>query len=68
MSKGAGGGTEWDGSCAAFAALCVDRRAQPSRDQPATVRVDTIGHFKPCMTDIYLHIDARMADYIRTHS
>ena len=23
--------------------------------------------FKPCMTDIYLHIDARMADYIRTH-
>ena len=22
---------------------------------------------KPCMTDIYLHIDARMADYIRTH-
>ena len=22
---------------------------------------------KPCMTDIYLHIDARMAHYIRTH-
>ena len=31
------------------------------------MRVDIIGHFKPCMTDIYLHIDARMADYIRTH-
>ena len=26
-----------------------------------------IGHFQPCTTDIYLHIDARMADYIRTH-
>ena len=26
-----------------------------------------IDHFKPCMTDIYLHIDARVADYIRTH-
>ena len=24
------------------------------------------GHFKACMTEIYLHIDARMADYIRT--
>ena len=22
---------------------------------------------KTCTTDIYLHIDARMADYIRTH-
>ncbi len=31
------------------------------------VRAELIGHFKPCMTDIYLHIDARMADYIRTH-
>ena len=31
------------------------------------MRVDLIGHFKPCMTEIYLHIDARMADYIRTH-
>ena len=33
----------------------------------ATMRVELIGHFKPCMTDIYLHINARMADYIRTH-
>ena len=32
-----------------------------------TMRADRIGHFKPCMTDIYIHIDARMADYIRTH-
>ena len=31
------------------------------------MRSDIIGHFKPCMTEIYLHIDARMADYIRTH-
>ena len=23
--------------------------------------------FEPCITEIYLHIDARMADYIRTH-
>ena len=31
------------------------------------MRADIIGHFKPCMTDIYIRIDARMADYIRTH-
>ena len=31
------------------------------------VRAELIGHFQPCMTEIYLHIDARMADYIRTH-
>ena len=31
------------------------------------MRVELIGHFQPCMTDIYLHIDARMADYILTH-
>eukprot|EP01048_Picozoa_sp_COSAG05_P032931 COSAG05_NODE_12910_length_449_cov_1.320000_2_plen_30_part_01 len=30
------------------------------------MRSDIIGHFKPCVTDIYIHIDARMADYIRT--
>ena len=32
-----------------------------------TMRAELIGHFQPCMTDIYLHIDARMSDYIRTH-
>ena len=32
-----------------------------------TMRAELIGHFKPCMTEIYLHIDARMADYIHTH-
>ena len=32
-----------------------------------TMRVELIGHFQPCMTEIYLHTDARMADYIRTH-
>ena len=31
------------------------------------MRVELIGHFQPCMTEIYLYIDARMADYIRTH-
>ena len=31
------------------------------------MRAELIGHFEACMTDIYLHIDARMADYIRTH-
>ena len=30
-----------------------------------TMRAEIIGHFEPCMTDIYIHIDARMADYIR---
>ena len=42
------------------------RCAHPSVRGP-TMRVELIGHFKPCMTDIYLHIDARMADYIHTH-
>ena len=31
------------------------------------MRVQLIGHFEPCMTEIYLHIDARMADYMATH-
>ena len=31
------------------------------------MRAELIGHFEACMTDIYLHIDARMADNIRTH-
>ena len=31
------------------------------------MRAELIGHFKACMTEIYLHIDARMADHIRTH-
>ena len=31
------------------------------------MRVELIGHFKPCMTEISLHIGARMADYIRTN-
>ena len=33
----------------------------------STMRAELIGHFKACMTDIYLHIYARMANYIRTH-
>ena len=31
------------------------------------MRVDIIGHLKSCMTDIYLYIDVRTADYIHTH-
>ena len=31
------------------------------------MRAELIGHFEPCTTEIYLHIDARMADYIRAH-
>ena len=31
------------------------------------MRVQLIGHLLPCMTDIYLHIVARMADYMATH-
>ena len=27
-----------------------------------TMRAELIGHFKPCITEIYLHIVARMAD------
>ena len=26
-----------------------------------------IPDFEPCMTDIYLHIDPRMVDYMATH-
>ena len=33
----------------------------------ATMRAELIGHLKACMTEIYLHIDARVADFIRTH-
>ena len=33
----------------------------------STMRAELIGHFEPCMTEIYLHIDARMADYMATH-
>ena len=32
-----------------------------------TMRAESIGHLIRCITDIYLHIVARMADYIRTH-
>ena len=37
--------------------------ASPLRSTCYARRV--IGHVKPCMTEISLHIDARMADYIR---
>ena len=38
-----------------------------SLTRQTTVRAELIGHYQPCMTEIYLHIDARMADYIHTH-
>ena len=44
----------------------LDRGASPALRSAPTMRADIIGHFKPCITEIYLHIDARMADYIRT--
>ena len=28
------------------------------------MRAELIGHFQPCMTDIYLHIDARISSII----
>ena len=34
---------------------------------PSTMRAEFIGHFEACMTEIYIHIDARMADYMVTH-
>ena len=39
----------------------------PEPTHGLTMRAELIGHYQPCMTEIYLHIDARMADYIRTH-
>ena len=33
-----------------------------------TVRGESIDHLQPCMTDIYLHIVARMASYIAAHA
>ena len=39
----------------------------PSRIKSSLSVCHNTGHFKPCMTDNYLHINARMADYIRTH-
>ena len=42
-------------------------RTKPHLRGRPTMRAELIGHFQPCMTEIYLHIDARMADYIHTH-
>ena len=46
----------------------VETRGPGLSHHHCTMRAKLIGHFKACMTEIYLHIDARMADYIRTHS
>ena len=45
----------------------VESIPQPLRRAACTMRVQLISHLKPCMTEIYLHIVARMADYIATH-
>ena len=50
--------------------LYVERSTSPSHSRASvapysvlrTMRADITGHFKPCMTEIYIHIDARMAD------
>ena len=47
--------------------LTVLQTLTPPTVLSGTMRAELIGHFEPCMTDIYLHIDAHMADYIRTH-
>ena len=45
------------------AALTVPwHRLVPKTATHIRVRVQLIGHFKPCTTEIYLHIVARMAD------
>ena len=46
--------------------LCLSSHFGWHASRP-TMRVELIGHFKPCMPEIYLHIDARMADYIHTN-
>ena len=38
----------------------------PYGNAPVRVRVHIIGHLQPCITEIYLHIFARMADYMDT--
>ena len=35
--------------------------AERGRRPVGTMRVELIGHCQPCMTEIYLYIDARMA-------
>ena len=47
----------------------VEAVAEKQLAQPVEARVKRFlrVHCKPCTTDIYLHIDARMADYIHTH-
>ena len=52
---------------AELAAQEAEDKAALSRREVTTMRVELIGHFEPCMAEIYLHIDARVADYIRTH-
>ena len=41
--------------------------AETDRQREGGGEGDRESHVQPCMTEIYLHIDARMADYIRTH-
>ena len=48
---------------------CVSPAGPARRQHRAqhTMRVQLIGHFQPRMTDMLLHIDARMADYMAPH-
>ena len=57
--------SEFRGTRAPFAG---DPRYVCLRPSYPMMRVELIGHFKPCMTDIYIYIDARMADYIYPHA
>ena len=55
----------------ALAEQAIGNHAVPVSDASppvsVTMRVELIGHFKPCMTEIYLHSVARMADCMATH-
>ena len=51
----------------AAAGLAPAPATPPSADAGYTMRAELIGHFKACMAEIYLHIVARMADYMATH-
>ena len=65
---GGGGAKPMDVSSGAAAAVRQLRNSSSSSSSSSsTMRAELIGPFKPCMNEICLHIDARMADYIHTH-
>ena len=57
------------GNSAVFTDVMVSGPAMgdTQSQEGGTMRAELSGHFKACMAEIYLHIDARVSDYIRTH-